>query len=162
MKRGRLSPGLVAIWLLALLGSPRVAAEAHWHCSRLPETVGDSGDRPDEGTFQLASMGGRHRAIGITLTDLIEVYEGKPIWVNGRRLNACFLPAESHLSAHALKSLGLNATVMQLQARKSTIVSSHLHLVTDEASMQACIAKNFPAVGYLGQEIRTEQVVPCF
>lgn len=154
--------GLALLWLIGCLTSTTVAADAHWHCSRLPPTVGEAGTAPDEGSFQLASMGNRQLSIGITLTDLIEVYEGKPIWVSGRRLNACFMPGDSPLSQQALQSLGLNAALMQLQARKSAIVASHLHLVTDEAGMQACIAKNFPAVGYLSQEIGTEQVVPCF
>lgn len=134
-----------------------------WHCSRLPQTVGLSdGEDDDSQSFQLASMGGEMRAIGITLTDLIDVYEGKPILLNGRRLNACFMPAETPLTVKALNSLGLNASAMQLQARKSAIVQSHLRMVTDEPAMQACIARNFPAVGYLSRETQTDHLVPCF
>jgi hypothetical protein len=136
--------------------------EAIWHCSRSPDTV-SQGEADEEGeNFQLASMGSKLRALGITLTDLIDVYESKPVLINGRRLNACFMPAEAPLSVKALGALGLNAANMQLQARKSAIVQSHLRLVTDEADMQACIARHHPAVGYLSREIQNERVLPCF
>lgn len=137
-------------------------AESVWHCSRVPETVGQ-GDADDDGqSFQLASVGGQVQAIAITLVDLIDVYESKPVLINGRRLSACFMPAEAPLTVKALNSLGLNASTMQLQARKSAIVQSQLRLVTDEADMQACIARHAPAVGYLGRETRNERVTPCF
>lgn len=136
--------------------------EAIWHCSRMPDKV-SQGEADEEGdSFQLASMGSNVRALGITLTDLIDVYESKPVLINGRRLNACFMPAEALLSVKALGALGLNASSMQLQARKSAIVQSHLRLVTDEADMQACIARHYPAVGYLSRETKSEQVLPCF
>ena len=141
---------------------PSAQAEPIWHCSRVPETVGLSDDEEDSQSFQLASMGSEMRAIGITLTDLIDVYEGKPVLLNGRRLNACFMPAETPLTVKALTSLGLNAASMQLQARKSAIVQSHLHMVTDEPAMQTCMAKNFPAVGYLSREAQTDRFLPCF
>lgn len=136
--------------------------EAIWHCSRLPDKVsrGEAGEEGDN--FQLSSMGSNVRALGITLTDLIDVYESKPVLINGRRLHACFMPAEAPLSVKALGALGLNAANMQLQARKSAIVQSHLRLVTDEADMQACIARHYPAVGYLSRETHNEQVLPCF
>jgi hypothetical protein len=153
---------LASLWLAVCLGSSLALAEARWHCSRQPDSVGQNEANEDLDSFQLAAMGSRSRAIGITLTDLIEVYEGKPIWVNGRRLNACFMPGNSALSAQALQSLGLNASTMQLQSRRSAIVQSHLHPVSDEAGMQACLAKHFPAVGYLSRDTETQRFVPCF
>lgn len=146
---------------LSLAASPAVG-EARWHCSRQSEAVGQQEATEDMGIFHLAAMGNRSQSIGITLTDLIEVYEGKPIWVNGRRLNACFMPGDSPLSVQALQSLGLNSATMQLLARRSAIVQSHLQPVTDEASMQACLAKHFPAVGYLSRDTETDRFVPCF
>lgn len=157
-----LRPLCMGLWLAAGLLSGQAQGQAHWHCSRVPETVGRTDPSEEQAEFHLASMGSQRRGIGLTLTDLLEVYEGKPIWVNGRRLNACFMPGESLLSVQALRSLGLSASTMQLQARKSAIVQSHLHLVTDEDGMQACIARNFPAVGYLSRETETDRFVPCF
>ena len=136
--------------------------EAIWHCSRLPGSVSQGQADEENDDFQLASMGSHMRALSITLTDLIDVYESKPVLINGRRLNACFMPAEAPLTVKALGALGLNASSMQLQARKSAIVQSHLWLVTDEADMQACIARHYPAVGYLSLETQNEQVLPCF
>lgn len=136
--------------------------EAFWHCSRPPDTVSQREAEEEGDSFQLASMGSKVHTLGITLTDLIDAYESKPVLINGRRLNACFMPAEAPLSVKALGALGLNASSMQLQARKSAIVQSHLWLVTDEADMQACIARHHPAVGYLSREIQNERVAPCF
>lgn len=150
----------------SMLGQPSVQAQAQadpvWHCSRVPDSVGLLEGEGENDHFQLASMGSNARAINITVTDLMDVYDGKAVLLNGRRLNACFMTAEAPLTVQALQSLGLNASTMQLQARKSAIVQSHLRLVSDEADMQACIARNFPAVGYLSREIGNERVVPCF
>jgi hypothetical protein len=72
------------------------------------------------------------------------------------------LSAEAPLTVKALGALGLNASSMQLQARRSAIVQSHLWLVTDEANMQACIARHYPAVGYLSRETINTAVLPCY
>ena len=136
--------------------------EAIWHCSRLPEPVSQGQADEERDDFQLASMVSNMRTLSITLTDLMDVYESKPVLINGRRLNACFMPAEAPLTVKALGALGLNASSMQLQARKSAIVRSHLWLVTDEADMKACIARHYPAVGYLSRETINTAVVPCY
>ncbi len=128
--------------------------EAIWHCSRLPDSVTQGQADEENDDFQLASMGSHTRGLNITLTDLMDVYESKPVLINGR--------AEAPLTVKALGALGLNASSMQLQARKSAIVRSHLWLVTDEADMQACIARHYPAVGYLSRETINTAVLPCY
>lgn len=149
--------------LACLLGSDFAkAAEPVWHCSRATESVSENDSAANEDSFYLASTAFNREALGISLMDLIDAYSSKPILINGRRLTACFMPGETPLSIQALRSLGLNTATMQLQARKSAIVQSHLHLVTDEAEMQNCIARYAPAVGYLERIINTDQVVPCF
>jgi hypothetical protein len=136
--------------------------EAVWHCSRSSNIAGRSDLPSHADTFLLASSGMNMDAIGLSVMDLIDVYSGKSIHVNGKPVTACFMPGETPLSDRALKSLGLNASTMQQQARKSAIVQSHFQIVTDEREMVACISKRFPAVGYLSKVADHERVVPCF
>lgn len=145
-------------WNTPAFANTDTDAEVIWHCSRVPDVVGQS--KTD--TFQLASVGLNVDAIAISVMDLIDAYSNKPINVDGRPLTACFMPGESQHSAQALKSLGLKVSSMQLQARTSAIVQSKLRLVTGEAEMLSCISKNYPAVGYLSQPVNNERVVPCF
>jgi len=155
----------VCLYLLGwacLLGAAGAQAGAVWHCSRAPEVVSENGSVPPEDSFQLASVVPNMRAIGITLLDLIDAYSGQAILINGQRLSACFMPGNTPLSKQALDALGLNASTMQLLARRSAIVQSHLKMVTDEAEMLSCIERNFPAVGYLSREAQTGEIVPCF
>lgn len=137
-------------------------AEAVWHCSRANTALSQNKAPANEDNFGLASSGAQGQAIGISLLDLIDVYSNKVVQVSGRPLTACFLPGNSPLSLAALNALGLKAANMQLQARKSAIVQSKLQMVTDEPAMLACIAQNYPAVGYLSQSTETDQVLSCF
>jgi hypothetical protein len=163
MKTGKAQRGLNCLLALTcLLGSGGAQADAVWHCSRAPVTVLENGSIPDEDRFQLASVVPNMQAIGITLLDLIDAYSGQAILINGQRLSACFMPGNTPLSVQALDALGLKASTMQLQARKSAIVQSHLKMVNNEAEMLACIVRHYPAVGYLSRQTANEQVVPCF
>ena len=100
--------------------------------------------------------------IGVSIRDLIDIYSGVPVRVGDLPLSACFMPGRNQLSLAALQSLGLQSTAIQALARKSAIVQSNLHLVTDEQQMQTCISRHFPAVGYLSQPVNTEKILPCF
>jgi hypothetical protein len=146
-----------------LMSVPAASADAVWHCSRAPDVVSETDTAQDlDDSFQLASGVANPQAVYLSLMDLIDVYSGKTILINGRRLTACFMQGDTPLSSHALHALGLKPATMQLQARKSAIVQSHLQLATDETEMLSCISRHYPAVGYLGKPKATEQVVPCF
>lgn len=147
--------------LAALMGSSPASADAVWHCSRAQQVSGLALPEAED-NFQSASANPNADAIGISLMDLIDAYSGTTVSLGGRPLTACFMPGGTALSDQALSSLGLNWSVMQQMARKSAIVQSHLQLVTDEAAMLACVAKRFPAVGYLSEPTVNERVVPCF
>jgi hypothetical protein len=163
MKPGLFKHGCAGLLVLGfLLGTAAAQADAVWHCSRASETVDQKKPTLDEDDFQLAAVVPNKQAIGITLMDLMDVYSGQAILINGRRLTACFMPGNTLLSVQALDALGLKASTMQLQARKSAIVQSHLHMVNNEVEMLACIERNFPAVGYLSLEVQTNQAVSCF
>lgn len=159
---------IFAGFLWSLLGmavacaAESIKPETHWHCSRVPDTSTSTGGWPMEGGFQLASTGMSPHAVTITVLDLLDAYSGKPVRINGRLLTACFMVGDSPLSRRALKSLGLNAGAMQPQARKSALVKSHFQLVTDEHEMRTCIARHYPAVGYLDHVVENDRVVPCF
>jgi len=72
------------------------------------------------------------------------------------------MPSNQELTSSALTSLGLQTATIQALARKSSIIQSHLFFVTNEKQMMACIAKNYPAVGYLEGPTSTDGVRPCF
>ena len=136
-------------------------ADPIWHCSRTgntePQNVADASEQ-----FSLASMNAGPDVIGVSIRDLIDIYSGVPVRVGALPLSACFMPGQDALSLAALQSLGLQPSAIQALARKSSIVQSNLHLVTDEQQMRACISRHFPAVGYLSQPIDTDKVLPCF
>jgi hypothetical protein len=136
-------------------------AEPIWHCSR---NTGGSRDEvvSQANQFSLASMGSSEDVIGVSISDLIDVYGGTRVSIGGEPLSACFMSGYDALTSSALKSLGLQPSAIQALARKSTIVQSHLYLVTDEKQMQTCIERHFPAVGYLASPVETERMMPCF
>lgn len=116
----------------------------------------------DNFTSMDLSTSGANGAIGVTLEDLVAVYSGYPVRISGMPLVACFMPGQSPLSKDALLSLGLNASAMQMLARKSAIVQRQLRVVTDEREMQSCMARYFPAFGYLSSPVQSEKFTPCF
>ncbi len=153
---------LLGLVFAGLVGAGPAAAQAVWHCSRAGQVAGQiTPEAPTDG-FQLASSNNASEAIGLSLIDLIDVYSGKTVLLSGRPLSACFMTGDGGLSGQALSALGLNWSSMQQMARQSAIVQSHLQWVADEAGMQACIAKHYPAVGYLSQSLASDRVVPCF
>lgn len=147
---------------LMALGLP-VGANAVWHCSRTPVVSVATDNRPDPGDlFTLAEQGVADDVIRISVRDLIAVYSGESVRLSGAPLSACFKPVNDPVTGKTLRALGLNADVLSALARKSAIAKSHLYRVTNEEEMKACIARNYPAVGYLNQEQVTEQLAPCF
>jgi hypothetical protein len=66
------------------------------------------------------------------------------------------------LTTNALTSLGISLNSIQALARKNNIVNNNLYYVSNETQMVACIAQNFPAVGYLSKPNDTEKIQPCF
>lgn len=132
--------------------------EAVWHCTRQPIELTQS---PAD-DFGFGALPAEHDTIRVSLQDLIAVYSGYPLRVSGRPLFACFMPGNEALSLHALDSLGLNASALQILARRSAIVQRQLEIVTNEAQMQRCMERNAPAFGYLPSALINDQVAPCF
>lgn len=134
-------------------------AEPVWHCSRSDVQVADASD-----DFTLASLSSVEReVIRLSLRDLYTVYLGATVKLTGGfALSACVIGGDSHLTNTAMASIGAKrATVISL-ANPNALVTSSVHVVSDEASMLSCIAKNHPAVGYLSKPIHSEAVGPCF
>jgi hypothetical protein len=144
-----------------LLGLGNCWADPVWHCSRNGgASKGNVLAQADH--FSIASMGQSEEVIGVSIRDLIDIYTGVPVKIGGKPLSACFISGHDAITVSALTSLGLKASVIQALGRKSTIVQSHLFMVSDEVSMQNCIAKHFPAVGYLAKTTETEHITTCF
>lgn len=146
-----------------LLTSSTTLADPVWHCSR--HQMNEAGTEDVSSTdysFSIASLGSSTDVIGISVSDLIDIYSGSKVDVGGLPLSACFISGTDKLSTSALESLGLKSQTIQALARKSAIVQNNLFYVTDEKQMLSCIAKNFPAVGYLSQPNETDKVLPCF
>ena len=151
----------ITFLLISVLAVCHCWANPVWHCSRLAgATKAKLLSQADQ--FSMASMGNSDEVIGVSILDLMDVYSGTPVKVGGQALSACFISENDAITAPALNSLGLKASAAQALARKSTIVQSHLYRVTDEIGMKNCIAKHFPAVGYLSEPTETAHLMPCF
>ena len=131
-----------------LLVSSTAWANSSWHCSRNTQDTLSSYKTAAADQFSIASMGSSADVINVSIRDII--------------LSACFMPSNEVLTSSALTELGLYPSTIQALSRRSSIVQSNLHLVSDEAQMLQCIAKHFPAVGYVSTTTQTEQVAPCF
>ena len=156
-----------AFWLVLLVASPALQAQAVWHCSK--QTAVADAQRIEtvaaiapEDMFQIASMSTNPDVIGITLRDLMDVYSGVPVRVSGRPLTACFQNDTSESTMDALDSLGLNPNTMTALARKSAIIRSQLQWVSTPEDMLSCMNKSHPAVGYFAEATDTDEVAPCF
>ena len=148
--------------LFSVLISCSTVADPVWHCSRNTEVEKTAVPHVRENQFSIASFGTSTEIIGVSISDLIDVYSGVTVRVGGLPLSACFMPNNEKLTSTALASLGLQASTIQALARKSTIIHSHLYLVTNDVQMLSCISQHFPAVGYLDEPHDTVSVQPCF
>lgn len=146
------------IYALLCLGTMSIGALADpvWHCSRSDMQLADASEQ-----FTLAALGERE-VIRLTMPDLYSVYLGQPVKVSGMPLSACLIADGNKTDQAALQSIGANTSAAIALARKSNGVNSHLHIVKDEPTMLACIAKNHPAIGYLSKTTHTEAIAPCF
>lgn len=148
--------------LLSLISLGNAWADPVWHCSRSAETNTAVISQTQSQEFSIASFNSSGNVIGVSINDLIDVYSGIPVRIGGIALSACFMPSNDALSTTALTSLGLQASAIQALSKKSAIVQTNLHLVSNEGQMLSCIEKHFPAVGYLDDPKETETVQPCF
>lgn len=148
--------------LFSVLISCSTVADPVWHCSRNTEVEKTAIPHVRENQFSIASFGTSTEIIGVSISDLIDVYSGVTVRVGGLPLSACFMPNNEKLTSTTLASLGLQASTIQALARKSTIIHSHLYLVTNDVQMLSCISQHFPAVGYLDEPHDTVSVQPCF
>jgi hypothetical protein len=152
----------LSIFMFSLLTFSSTWADAVWHCSR--NSMQNVSENPyiQENNFSIASVNASNDAIGISITDLIDIYSGVPVRIGGLALSACYSQNDEILNTSALSSLGLQTSVIQALARKSSIVQNNLYFVAAEEQMLKCIEKHFPAVGYLDESTETETVKPCF
>ena len=135
-----------------------VWAEPVWHCSRSDVQIADASDN-----FTLAALNFEREVIRLSLRDLYAVYQGIPVKLSGGvPLSACIAGHDMPLTAAALNSIGAKPAVVKALATSNQTFTNNLHIVQDEQSMQACIAKHHPAIGYLSQAKHTEAVGPCF
>lgn len=158
-------------WLLtACMAGPLLAItpgakgdSAIWHCSKYPQLpTGDVSSiiNDDNHLFYLSSFSSTN--IDITLNDLSDVYSGRRVTLGRELLTACFWSGDTSLNRNAFETIGLNWSVLQLMSRRSSISLGNLRMVQSEAEMMACIANNFPAVGYFNNTIENEDIAPCF
>jgi hypothetical protein len=147
--------------LTSLVGVSNCWAEPVWHCSRSAD-ASRTIEVAQADQFSIASLGSSEKVIGVSIRDLIDVFAGVPVKIGGETLSACFMSGNDSVTVTALTSLGLRASTIQSLARRSSIVQNHLFMVSDEINMQKCIAKHFPAVGYLSLPTETAHVMPCF
>jgi hypothetical protein len=145
-----------------LLSTSQTFAEPIWHCSRTALAEKDALFKDDKNQFSIASQSASEGVIGVSLNDLIDVYSGARISISGLPLSACFMTEEEQLTSEALSSLGHETAIIKALSKKSSIVQSNIHQVSNAKQMIACIEKNFPAVGYLDRPIETEAIQPCF
>lgn len=134
--------------------SPEPSGTARATC--LPPPSANAMAEQDE--FKLSSLD----TIGVTLTDLLNVYSGKDVSIGGIPLVGCYMPGQEALSKDILQSFDLKPHVLQKLSAKNTIAQSSVVNVVDETQMQACIESHFPAFGYLSREIISEKIAPCF
>jgi len=148
--------------ICALLISAPTWADPVWHCSANSNAEKNASVQAQEDYFSLASLNASTDVIGVSISDLIDVYSGVAVRIGGLPLSACFMPGNEGLTSSALTSLGLQPSAIQALARKSSIIQSNLYYVTNDNQMVTCIAQHFPAVGYLAEPTITKAVEPCF
>lgn len=149
-------------WIAAILNMavavPSAMAEPVWHCSRSDVQIANSSD-----DFTLAALTLDREVIRISLRDLYLVYQDTPVRLSGGvPLSACVITENASLTTAALQSIGAQPPVVKALASQTNLLKTNIHMVKDESSMLACIAKNHPAIGYLSKDTHTEAVGPCF
>jgi hypothetical protein len=156
----RIFAAFILAWQLMGLANAQNLSQprAIWHCSRNLPTPPSANAMAEQEEFKLSSVD----TIGVTLTDLLNVYLGKDVSLGGMQLVGCYMPGQEALSKDILKSLDLKSHVLQKLSAKNAIAQGRVVTVIDEAQMQACLESNFPAFGYLSSETISEKFAPCF
>lgn len=151
-------------FIAAVSAITQASASPIWHCSRTisTESTANAEQIAQQDQFSIASFNSSSEAISVSVRDLIDIYTGNPVRVGGLQLSACFLINNQSLTYEALTSLGIQLKTIEALARRNSIAQNNLFYVTDEVQMNTCIAKNFPAVGYLPHPIDTAKILPCF
>jgi hypothetical protein len=151
---------LILVWHFVGVADAITLSEPRgiWHCSRNLPSTPSAYAMAEQDEFKLSSMD----TIGVTLTDLLNVYLGKDVSIGGLHLVGCYMPGQEALSKDILKSLDLKSHVLQKLSAKNAIAQGHVITVIDETQMQACLESHFPAFGYLSRETISEKFAPCF
>jgi hypothetical protein len=154
--------GFMGVSAHAQAPSSHEAVQAHWHCSKHPASNEFELVKADlkEGFFDLTQ--GAPFTVGVSLSDLIDVYKGRRVLMGSRQLTACFIGGQHALNHSAHERVGLQWASLQQSQRRSAIDFSHVRMVQSESEMLQCIASYYPAVGYLSQPTVTVAVAPCF
>jgi hypothetical protein len=132
-------------------------ADPVWHCSRSGVQVADASNN-----FHLASLDGEFEVIRISLRDLYSIYEGAIVKASGMVVSACFLGGNQALYQMAMKSIGVQPSLLARLTSQAALVKSHIYMVQSEQQMMACITQHKPAIGYLPEATHTEAIGPCF
>lgn len=146
--------------LCAATTSTNASAETVWHCSRTPNSVFEDSVVSDQ--FGIASNGVNKDVIQVSLQDIYDIFSGTPVRISGVSLSACFVSDDSKLSQDAIRSLGLESTTLQRLIKRANIVQSRVYAVQNETNIPSCIAKHYPAIGYMSHPQKTAEIAPCF
>lgn len=147
----------------AVLAASVQASTAVWHCSKhqqLNLSSVDAAPTQDDDLFYLSSFSSS--TISISLSDLTDIYNGRRVQLGQQTLTGCFMAGDIPLNRAAFDSIGLRWSALQLMSRRSAIAQSSLQMVRSPEDMLACIAHNYPAVGYLASPHDNDEVAPCF
>ena len=155
--------GWVYVACVALLAGGAQAQQAVWHCSKhqqlnMISTSAPLADQDD--LFDLSNFSAS--TIAISLNDLSDIYNGRPVQLGQQSLTGCFMAGDIALNQAAFSSIGLRGSALQLMNRRNAIAQSQLRMVHSESDMLVCIANNYPAVGYLASALVNDEVAPCF
>jgi len=157
---------LAWLWLLGVgfwAGAAQANNHAVWHCSKHQAFNLSSADEPTtapDDLFYLSSFS--VDTIAISLNDLTDIYNGRRVQLGQQPLTGCFMAGDTPLNRAAFESIGLRWSSLQLMSRRSAIARGQLFMVHSEGGMLACIANNYPAVGYLSTPHDNDEVGLCF
>lgn len=138
-----------------------LAHDAVWHCSKHTQAAFAEVPASDlEQSFGLSSS--KTDTLDLSLNDLFDAYNGQSVVLGQAPLTACFMYGHGPLNQAAAKHIGMNWASLQYLARPHHSNATQIHMVHSEKEMLQCIAKHYPAVGYLSQTVVTSTVGPCF
>ena len=98
--------------------------------------------------------------IRLSRVELINIYSGQPVLINGSWLIAVMLPANSTETQIAFGSLGLSPQAAERLAKSNGLVDRNIRLAITPTDMALKLRENTPSVGY-GLVILGEGLEKC-